>query len=803
MHFVHRAPRRAPWVHRLILLSVVGLLAGAVLPDALAQDPERFVVRGTVIDAATEAPLPGASVDVVGRDEGGATDVDGRYAIRLPEGRYIIEVAFVGYTSTRRSIDLSGDTTLDVALERRTIDLDEIRVTGQADRLGSLEIGVERLPVRELEELPTFLGSVDIVRSLLQLPGVSSVGEGAAGFNVRGGNVDQNLILFEDAPVYYPSHLFGFFSPFNADVVSDVTLYKAGIPPSYGGRASAVLDVQQKTGDADSFHGRGGIGPVTSRLMIEGPIVKDRTSFLVASRLSHVNWVLDLTDNEDLNNGDAFFNDVNVGLTHRFGPRTELAVTGYRSFDDFALLDTTYAYTTNNLAVEWRHLVNDRWTANVKAIAADYGFTVNDEEPSNAFELDARVRSYGLSADLTWKAGERHTVNAGLSTQYVDIEPARIRPDDPGSSITAFRQPSEYALESAVYLGDDVSLSDRLKVRVGMRVSLFNQFGPTSTLLFAGNQPRSRQSVVDTVTVGRGDVAQTYAGIEPRVAARYRLDAKRSVKLSYTRMRQYLHQLSNTEAVTPLDVWHVSDRYRSPQIGDQVSLGYYRDFRDGRVTASVETYYKWLQDIIDFKGGTDLLVNDALAADLLNGRGRSYGLEFYLNKPTGQHSGSLSYTFSRTERQVDGAFEEEQINDGDWYPANFDHPHELSIAYRYTGDDPRVSWNFNFVYRTGRPVTFPVSKFVIDDIPVADFSNRNEVRISDYHRLDLSLRLDLERRENRGWNASWTFSVYNVYGRRNAYSVFFGRKDGGTVPQAYKLSVFGTVFPSLTYTFEF
>jgi hypothetical protein len=790
-------------VRRLILFSIIGLLVGAVVPEALAQDLERFDVRGTVIDAATETPLPGASVDVVGRDEGGATDAEGRYAIRLPEGRYTIEVAFVGYTSTRRTINLSGDTTLDVALERRTIDLDEIRVTGQADRLESLEIGVERLPVRELEELPTFLGSVDIVRSLLQLPGVSSVGDGAAGFNVRGGNVDQNLILFEDTPVYYPSHLFGFFSPFNADVVSDVTLYKAGVPPSYGGRASAVLDVQQKTGDATSFHGRGGIGPITSRLMIEGPIVKNRTSFLAASRVSYVNWILDLTDNEDLNNSDAFFNDVNVGLTHRFGPRTEVQVTGYRSFDDFALLDTTYAYTTNNLAVEWRRLVDERWTANVKAVAADYGFTVTDDEPGSAFELDAQVRSFGLSADVTWKAGERHTVDAGLSTQYFEIDPARIRPDGPISSITAFRQPPEYALESAAYLGDDLSLTERLKVRGGLRVSLFNQFGPASTLVFADGQPRSRSSVIDTVAAGRGEVTQTYAGIEPRIAARYRLDAKRSLKVSYTRLRQYLHQLSNTEAVTPLDVWHVSDRYRSPQIGDQVSLGYYRDFRDGRVTASVETYYKWLQDIIDFKGGTDLLVNDALAADLLSGRGRSYGVELYLHKPAGQHSGSLSYTFSRAERRVAGAFEEERINDGDWYPANFDRPHDLSLAYRYTGDDPRVSWNFNFVYRTGRPVTFPVSKFVVDGIPVADFSNRNQVRIPDYHRLDLSLRLDLERRENRGWNASWTFSVFNVYGRRNAYSVFFGRKDGGTVPQAYKLSVFGTVFPSLTYTFEF
>lgn len=784
-----------------MLLTVPYLLIS--IQTASAQGSDEPMLRGRITDAATNTPLIGATVTIPSLGTGTTTGPDGRYALSLPPGRYTVRVQFVGYVTASRTLDIQTDRTLDVALQRSTIDLDEILVTEERDPIQSLETGVARLNVRDLEELPTFMGEADIIRSLMLLPGVSSVGEGAAGFNVRGGNVDQNLVLFDGSPVYYPSHLFGFFSPFSADVVSNVTLYKGGVPASYGGRASAVLDVEQKTGNLSEYHLRGGVGPITSRLMVEGPIVKERTSFLVGTRLSYVNWLLDLTGNQDLENSDAFFNDVNVGLTQRLGSRDELHITGYRAFDDFALADTTYTYATNNLAAEWKRVYNDELVTRVRGVVANYGLRMNDTEPANAFVLDTQVRTYKLTGDVNWIPSTRHALNAGVSSRYYAIEPARLRPDDPASSIKAFAQPEEYGLESALYLSDDITLTDRLKLRAGLRVSMFNQFGPASTLRFEDGLPRDRRTVVDTVQTSRGKIAETYWGLEPRLALRYTLTNASSLKLSYNRMRQYVHLLSNTTAITPLDIWHVSNRYREPQIGDQISAGYFRNFADGAFETSVEVYYKWLQNTIDFKPGTNLLVNTALSADLLQGVGRGYGLELLLRKPAGKYRGSLSYTYSRAERRVEGDTPEETISGGEWYPANFDRPHELSAAFTYTGEDPRVSWNFNFVYRSGRPVTFPVSKFVIEDISVANFSERNQFRIPDYHRLDLSLRLDLERRENRGWNASWTFALFNVYGRRNAYSIFFGRKDGGAVPQAYKLSVFGTVFPSLTYTFEF
>lgn len=803
-HSFWRTPPSGSHVERLVWLVVlVGVIMG-LSSVAHAQDEPQVVLTGTVTEASTGTPLVGATVAVPDLSKGATTDDAGRYRLSIPPGRHTVAVSFVGYVTERRTLPLRADTTLNVALARETIDLDEVLVTGEADAVQSLNTGVETVEVQELEELPTFMGEVNIFRSLMQRPGVSSVGEGSAGFNVRGGDVGQNLVLFDGTPVFYPSHLFGFFSPFNSDVIADVTLYKGGVPASYGGRASAVLDVEQKTGHPTEYHGRGGVGPVTGRLMVEGPIVDGTTSFLVGTRLSYVNWLLDATGNEDLENSDAFFNDVNVGVTHRFGRQDELHVTGYRAFDDFVLADTTFNYTTQNVAVEWKHLFSDELVSRVKGTVADYGFEVRDAAPTNAFTLRNQVRSFDLSADLSWVPAETgHAVNAGASATYYDIDPATLRPDDPASPITAFAQPGEHGLETALYVSDDVTLTDRLKVRAGLRASMFNQFGPTTALAFENSAARTRATITDTLRTGRGSVAQTYWGLEPRLSVRYSLSDASSVKLSYNRMRQYLHLLSNTTAVSPVDVWHVSSRHRAPQIGDQVAAGYFRDLLDGRVQTSVEVFYKWLQDTVAFRSGADLLVNDALSTDLLQGIGRSYGLEVSLRKPGGRYSGSLNYTYSRAWRKVDGPAPAARINDGDWYPANFDRPHEVSAAFTYTGADPRVSWNFNWVYRSGRPITFPASKFVVDGIPVANFSNRNEVRIPDYHRLDLSLRLDLERREKRGWNASWTFSVFNVYGRKNPFSVFFGRKDGGSVPQAFQLSVFGTVFPSLTYTFEF
>lgn len=792
----------------IIGLSVIALLCmgRGLFPGVVhAQQSTTVTLSGTIKDAASGMPLNGASVYVSELESGTTAQDDGMFSLQIREGRYTVRFNYVGYRSDTRTLNLRDDRELTVELQRKSIELDEVVVSDEASirNIESIETGVARLEVRELEELPTFMGAVDIVRSLLLLPGVSTVGEGASGFNVRGGDVDQNLVLLDDAPVFYPSHLFGFFSPFNADVVQDVTLYRGGIPAQWGGRLSSVLDVEQRVGDFESYRMRGGVSPITSRLTIDGPIVKDRTSFLVGGRASYVNWLMDATNNENLASSEARFFDTNVGVNHRFGSNDELNTTGYYSFDDFTLVgDTSYTYTMAHATAEWKHIFSDKLLSRVTGVVSDYSYDVSDSDLSNAYTLSAGVRYHSLRGDVSWLPNDRHTIDAGISTKYYRIQPGGIVPESDQSSIRAFSLQNEHALSSAIYVNDEYALTEKVRIMGGLRISSYQRLGPGSILRFEPGQPRRVDTITKEEEFGTAEIISAFWGIEPRLAVRYKIDEANSFKASYNRTRQYLHLISNTTAASPVDVWRASDANLTPQTGDQLTLGYFRNFRLGQITSSVEGYYKWIQNVVDYKPGAELTLNPELSTDLLQGRGRAYGVEMMLNKRSGTHRGSISYTYSRSERKVNGPTPGQRISFGEWYPSNYDRPHELTVQYTYQ-ETPRISWNFNFVYRTGRPATYPVSKFVIDNIPVANFSRRNQYRIPDYHRLDMSLRLDLEERKEEGWNGSWTVSVYNLYGRRNAYSVFFDREREGTVPQAYKLSVFGTIFPSLTYTFEY
>lgn len=786
-------------------ITLLYLSLGLSPSAALAQQGNTVTLSGTIKDASTGTPLSGASVYVAALESGTTAGEDGAFSLQIESGQYTIRFDYVGYQSDTRTLDLRNDREITVELRRESIKLDEVVVDDEAAarNIESIETGVARLEVRELEELPTFMGAVDIVRSLLLLPGVSTVGEGAGGFNVRGGDVDQNLVLLDDAPIFYPSHLFGFFSPFNADVVEDVTLYRGGIPAQWGGRLSSVLDVEQKVGDYQSYNMRGGVSPITSRFTVDGPIVKDKTSFLVGGRVSYVNWLMNASGNEDLESSEAYFFDTNVGINQRIGKNNEINTTGYYSFDDFAVAgDTSYTYTMAHATAEWKHILSDELVTRVTGVVSNYSYDVSDSEPANSYTLSAGVRYHSLRGDVTWLPNERHTLDMGISTKYYRIQPGGIVPTSEQSAINEFNLQNEYALSSAVYVNDEYKLSDTWRLMGGLRVSSYQRLGPGSILRFENGQPRRIDTITEDETFGNGEIINTFWGIEPRLAVRYKIDGANSIKASYNRTRQYLHLISNTTAATPVDMWRTSDANLPPQTGDQVTLGYFRNFRDGKITTSIESYYKWIQNVSDYKPGAELALNPELSTELLQGRGRAYGVEMLLNKRAGIHKGSISYTYSRSERQVNGSMPEQRISFGEWYPSNYDRPHELTLQYTYQGD-PRVSWNFNFVYRTGRPVTYPLSKFVIDDVSVANFSRRNQYRIPDYHRLDISLRLDLQERNEEGWNGSWTVSVYNAYGRRNAYSVFFDRQLEGSVPQAYKLSVFGTIFPSLTYTFEY
>lgn len=770
---------------------------------ALGQDQGRL--QGTVTDASTGDPLVGTTVLVKGEETGTTTDEDGDYAIQLAPGTYTIRFNFVGYRPATRTVEVTPpQTTLDVELDARRVSLGEVVVTGQAEgeTLRTPTTGIARLDVANLERLPTFMGSPDIVRGLLAKPGVSTVSEGAAGFNVRGGNVGQNLILFDGTPVYFPSHLLGLFDPFNADAVSNVTLHKSSIPAQYGSRVSSVLRVDQKVGNRESHHFRGGVSPITSRLFAEGPIVNGKTSFVAGGRISYVNWLLNVSGNSDLENSRASFYDLNLGVNHRFGPSNELDAMGYRASDDFELADTTFTYATTNASVAWKHLFSDRLFMDVKASIGQYDLTIRDREPADAFVLDSGVRTFELRSDFTWDPRSEHTFSLGTTAKYRDVTPGAIRPDEAASEISPLQVEEEYGLESALYASDNITLTDRIEVEAGLRLSMYNQFGPTQTPVFEDDRPREPRSITDTLTTGRGETAETYLGVEPRLSVRYSLSESSSLKFSYDRTRQYFHLLSNSTAVAPTDVWHLSNRHREPQIGDQGAMGYFRNFSGGTITSSAEVFYKWIQNVPAFKPGAEPLLNTSLSTSLLSGVGRAYGIEVHAEKSEGQYTGRISYTYSRTFRRVTGDTPPERINQGEWYPASHDRPHELTARFTYTGDDPRAQWNFKFVYRSGRAITFPSSKFIIDDIPVANVTGRNQARVPDYHRLDLSLRLDLERREKRGWNGSWTFSLFNVYGRSNVSSVFFGRDENG-IPQAFSRSVLGTIFPSLTYTFEY
>lgn len=784
----------------MVLLVLIALLA-AIRPT---MGQEKQVLRGRVTDGSTGDPLPSATVLVEETGEGTSTSENGQYVLRLPPGTYTIVYDYLGYQKRERAVEVNGPTTVNVQLKPTSLGLEEVVVTDQdgENAIETLATGISRLDPSKLERLPTFMGSPDIIRGLLSEPGVSSVSEGAAGFNVRGGSVGQNLVLFNGAPVYYPAHMFGLFSPFNSATVSDVTLHKGSIPARFGGRISSVLRVDPKEGDYQSYHLRGGTSPIMSRLFVEGPIIEGRTSFTVGGRFSYVNWLLDESGSSELKNSNASFYDANLGLHHRFSSSDRVSVDGYMAYDDVTIKDTSVVYSTKNLSAEWKHIFDKKILLSVRAVVGDFSFGIRDEDAGNKFTIDSGVRTYKLGGNISWENKSRHSVDIGAMLKYHSVDPGLLRPDGPDSDISRTKIKEEYGLESALYVSDKITASDDLAVEAGMRLSIFNRFGPTRVPIFEPGAPRERRTVVDTATTGRGEIATTYFGIEPRLSLRYSFSEANSIKLSYDRVHQYVHLLSNSTAVAPTDVWHLSSRYREPQIGDQVSVGYFQHFDDGAITSSAQVYYKWIQNVPAFEPGVEPLLNTNLPADLLSGVGRAYGVEVSLKKPTGRISGRVNYTYSRTFRRATGPTVEQRINGGDWYPANHDRPHQLTARVTYTGSDPRVQWNFRFTYQTGRAITYPSSKFVVENIPVANVSGRNQQRVPDYHRLDLSLRIDLERREKRGWNGSWTFSLFNAYGHRNVSSVFFGRDSNG-VPQAYSQSVLGTVFPSITYSFEY
>lgn len=776
----------------------------AVIGDPAAPEQKpRVRLSGLVYSAEDERPLQGAIVYVEELKAGTTTDTTGFYEITVPQGRYQLVFQSVGLKETTRKVQMYASGEMDVRLPSLILSLEEIVVS--ADRKESVrevQMGREALKTEAIKELPTLLGEVDIVRSALMLPGVQSTGEFTSGINVRGGGADQNLILLNGAPVFNASHLFGFSSSFSPDVVEGFELYKSSIPAKYGGRISSVLDIQMKEGSREKWVFRGGVSPVTSRITAEGPVAGENSSLIVSGRATYSNWILKRLENAAFRNSRANYYDLSARYNTRFAQNNDrLDVSAYLSNDVFQLNgDTTFGYQNRNIAAHYQHEYSQRLYVTFSGIFSQYNFRVDsDRQPVNGFDLSYRINYTEGRAHFSYAPNDDHQVNFGLNISHYGLDPGQIEPSNAESIIRSQTLEREQALEGSLYLSDEWSISDDFSVYAGLRFTNYLFLGPKTVLEYRENAARVEANIVGMTEYGRGQVVQRYGGPEYRLSARYAFDANTSVKAAVNRNRQYLSMLFNSATVSPTATWKLADRHILPQTGDQFSLGIYRNLFDDRLECSVEGYYKVIQDMLEYKAGAELLLNEHLETDLVNGEGKAYGVEFLLKKHGRKLNGWISYTYSRTLFRADGPFPEDRINRGDWFPSNFDIPHDFSFAGYYKLSR-RFRLSSSVVYSTGRPITVPVAKYRFADGVRLHYSQRNEFRMPYYFRWDLSVNIEGNHKIKKLAHSSWSVSLYNATGRRNPYSIYF--VSDGREARGYQLSIFGRPFLTLTYNFR-
>ena len=760
------------------------------------------VISGYIKNKSTKEPVAGVTVFIQKLSIGTISNEYGFYTLTAARGVHMLQLSFVGMREKIVNLNLYGSGELNIEMNSVLIPLKETIVSAQKSvTLQRFEVGAEKINIAAFKLLPTSMGESDIIKSVLLIPGVQSVGEGSAGFNVRGGSADQNLILLYGAPIYNSSHFFGFFSAVNSDIIKDVTLYKGGIPSRYGGRISSVLDIGSKEGNRNEFAGSAGISPITAHISLEGPIIKDTLTYILTARTTYSNWIFGLIHNPSLHNSRASFYDLNGKLTYDLNKNNKIDFSAYTSHDSFKFnSDTVYSYNNNILALKWRHFFTSRFFSALSINNSSYNYDISSQSiPAEAFVLSHKVNNTGFNADFNWFLG-RNEINFGLDIKRYAIVPGSYLPNSDSSLIIPHTIEKQRAWEGALYIDDKFLLTDYLSVNVGMRMSAYYSFGPQSVMIYNPDYSKSTSTIIDTLNFKSGQVSSKYGGLEPRVSLNFRISNKNSFKINYNRTRQYLHLLSNSTSISPTDTWKLCDYYLKPQIGDQVALGFYELLFKNSFEASAEVYYKGIRNMVDFKGGTNLIMDDNIEKDIVNVKGKAYGLELVLKKTEGKTRYSIGYTYSRTFIKSIGTFSDEIINSGKWFPANFDKPNDLVVTFNYLFSR-RFSFSANYTYSTGRPITYPVATYDISDKLLVTYSDRNEYRIPDYSRLDLSLKVSGNLRSHRIAHPNWTFSVYNFLGRENVYSIYF--KNEGNMVNGYKLSVFGRAIPSVTFNFDF
>lgn len=760
-------------------------------------------IKGIVADAADQ-PIPGAQIVIPELGVGAISAVDGSFSLNVKKGIYKIRTTFIGFDSTAYIVafsPLGKKKAVDMMMLPQSIHLEGITITAKAsdNNVQSQITGVNSMNIETIKELPSFMGETDVIRSLTTFPGVSTAGELSSGFNVRGGDVGQNLILQDESIIFNPTHLFGFFSAFNPDIVNGADLYKGGGPANYGGRISSVLNISLRNGDAGKYNINGGVGLVSSRLTVEGPIQKSKSSFIIGGRLSYVNWMINALNNVKLQNSEASFRDLTGKLFFTLNDKNIVSVSGYTSYDNFRLnSDSTFSWTTQNFNVKWDHIFGDRLSSKLNFSNSNYKSTVDNQDEINGFIYYNSINNLRLNYDLVYAIDEKLKTSFGFDINQREIEPGRLESTDLGMNIVPVDLNDQHSAETSVYLQNDYDITSSLAISAGLRFSNFWRYGKDRLFDYDYTQLDGRYpTIIDTLTYAPGEIISYYGGLEPRVSLRYSVSEDFSVKASYYRTYQYLHLISNTVSVTPQDYWLSSSPHLKPQKADQWSVGLFKNLNKDKFELSAEGFYKDIYDAIDYIEGADITLNESMEAGLIQGKGMAYGLEFMAKKNYGKLYGWLSYTYSRSLRRFEATEEYQTINDGKLYPSVYDQPHNLSLVMSVMLN-PYVIFSTNFSYSTGRPITIPISKLSYEHyLSVLTYSNRNEYRIPDYHRLDISLTIKDRPKQNKVMYGEWVFGIYNLYGRKNAYSVFFNSKGS-----AFKMSILGTVFPSITYNFK-
>ena len=781
---------------KLVLLNILFAIS------VYSQD--KFTISGYIKDIKNGEALIGSTVAKKGTSVGASANEYGFFSLTLPKGEHLIIVSIIGYKPFEFTIILDKNTIKTFELEEEGKQLDEVVVTGEAEdkNIKSVEMGVAKLDIKQINKIPALLGEVDVIRAIQLLPGVTTVGEGATGFNVRGGNIDQNLILLDEAPVYNSSHLFGFFSVFNPDAVKDVKLIKGGIPAQYGGRVSSILDIRMKEGNSKKLAVTGGIGSIFSRIAIEAPIIKDKMSFVIAGRRSYIDALVKpfIKPKSPLKGAEFYFYDLTAKFNWRINDKNTVFASGYFGRDIFGA-GFKFNWGNSTATLRWNHIFNSKLFMNMSAFYSNYQYNLGfkSEGTSQKFDWTSNIINYSVKPDFTFYLNNKNTIKFGAQAILFTFKPGDAVITAENGAQSNILLANQYGTEYAAYIDNEQKLTPRLKVQYGIRWSLFNYMGKGTKYTYRDTIPNESKPFEKEEKIPSGQIIKSYNNPEPRLAVNYTINDKSSVKLGYNRMSQYLHIVSNTAASTPLDIYTPATNNVKPLISDQVTLGYFRNFKDNMFETSAEIYYKNLQNQLDYVDNANLLLNKYLEADLVQGKGRAYGFELYVKKAKGKLNGWVSYTLSKTERKVIG------ISNGDWFLSKYDRTHNINTVLIYDLNK-RLSFSANFLFQTGTPATFPNVKVELQgySIPYNTQGTRNNYRNTPYHRADIGITYNFKKNDRKRYKQTIVLSVYNVYNRRNAFSIYFRESKGtpGTT-EAVRYSVVGSIIPAITYNFKF